>query len=501
MLFLNLRCHCFSLSKADQKIDLFAPFLYCIFYTERIESEHLMGSPSALHTIQKLQQEFDGSLEFLNRELPFARFAIARFDAKGGLPQQLFNSSASFPAFDPRTLDQAVRLRQSIVEPLHQVFIVPCLHQQQISAVLFAAHENGKWSTAEQILVELAASELGRMLAPVRPGLTLGAPVRNLAKNRSASTSTLIGSGKKLKEVLYLVERVAPTSASVLVLGESGTGKELLARRIHELSPRKDQPFVAINCGAITESLLESELFGHEKGSFTGAVNTKKGLAEVAHGGTLFLDEIGELPLSLQSKLLRFLQEGEIFRVGGKEPIRVDVRIVSATNRNLEAEISAGRFREDLFYRLNTITLQSPALRDRMEDLKDLMEHFAPGLHGRMSPEALSLVQGYRWPGNIRELQNLTERLQIMTGGARIEAKDLPAVIREQVVPGGSITLSGPPPVEMALEELERIHILRCLQHHEGNKTRAAQSLGITIKTLYNKLHRYGILDKNESKL
>jgi transcriptional regulator with PAS, ATPase and Fis domain len=458
-----------------------------------------MGSPSALQTIQKLQQEFDGSLEFLNRELPFARFAIARFDAKGGLPQQLFTSATTFPAFDPRTLDQAVRLRQSIVEPLHQVFLVPCLYQQQMNAVLFAVHEQGKWSTGEQILVELAASELGRMLAPVRPGLTLGAPVRNLAKNRSASN--LIGSGKKLKDVLHLVDRVAPTAASVLVLGESGTGKELLARRIHDLSPRKDQPFVAINCGAITESLLESELFGHEKGSFTGAVNTKKGLAEVAHGGTLFLDEIGELPLALQSKLLRFLQEGEIFRVGGKEAIRVDVRIVSATNRNLEAEIVAGRFREDLFYRLNTITLQSPALRERMEDLKELMEHFASGLYARMSPEALDLLRAYRWPGNIRELQNLTERLQILSGGSAIEAKDLPASIREQAITGGTLTLSGPPPVEMALEELERIHILRCLQHHEGNKTRAAQSLGITIKTLYNKLHRYGILDKSESKL
>ena len=458
-----------------------------------------MGSPSALQTIQKLQQEFDGSLEFLNRELPFARFAIARFDARGGLPQQLFTSATTFPAFDPRTLDQAVRLRQSIVEPLHQVFIVPCLYQQQMNAVLFAVHEQGKWSTGEQILVELAASELGRMLAPVRPGLTLGAPVRNLAKNRSASN--LIGSGKKLKDVLHLVDRVAPTAASVLVLGESGTGKELLARRIHELSPRKDQPFVAINCGAITESLLESELFGHEKGSFTGAVNTKKGLAEVAHGGTLFLDEIGELPLALQSKLLRFLQEGEIFRVGGKEAIRVDVRIVSATNRNLETEILAGRFREDLFYRLNTITLQSPALRERMEDLKELMEHFASGLYARMSPEALDLLRAYRWPGNIRELQNLTERLQILSGGTNIEAKDLPASIREQAITGGTLTLSGPPPVEMALEELERIHILRCLQHHEGNKTRAAQSLGITIKTLYNKLHRYGILDKSESKL
>jgi DNA-binding NtrC family response regulator len=458
-----------------------------------------MGTPSALFTIQKLQQDFDGSLEFLNRELPFARFALARCDSKGRVHPDAFHSQGPFPAIDVQSLEQAIRLEQSRVEPLHQVFIVPCLYQRELTGVLLAATPNGKWSAGEQVLVELAASELGRILSPVRAGLTLGASLKHQTKSRPSGQTPIIGSSHKLKEVLHIVERIAPTSASILILGESGTGKELLARRIHESSPRKESAFVAINCGAISENLLESELFGHEKGAFTGAVSTKKGLVETAQGGTLFLDEIGELPLALQAKLLRFLQEGEIYRVGGKDPIRVDARIVSATNRDLEAEVKAGRFREDLYYRLNTMSVKSPALRDRLEDLAALMDHFSPGFSSRLSPEAMTLLRSHRWPGNIRELQNLVERTQILANGPRIEALDLPMSLREQTK--ATLILSGPPPVEMALDELERIHILRCLEHFEGNKTRAAQSLGITIKTLYNKLHRYGILDKSESKL
>ncbi|MBU6154498.1 MAG: sigma-54 dependent transcriptional regulator [Bdellovibrionales bacterium] len=311
----------------------------------------------------------------------------------------------------------------------------------------------------------------------------------------------MIGQSKNLEEINRMIARVAPTTASVLILGESGTGKELIARKIHELSDRRDLPFVAINCGAITETLLESELFGHEKGSFTGATGTKKGLVEIANHGTLFLDEIGEMALSLQSKLLRFLQEGEIYRVGGKEPIRVDVRILSATNRDLETEARSGRFREDLYYRLNTITLRSPALRDRKDDIPLLIEHFAPGLLSKISKDALDQMKAYAWPGNIRELQNSVERMRIMSGGSRIEASDLPSSIRNSGQSRFDTNLTSAPPVEMPLEELERIHILRCLSHFEGNKTRAAQSLGITIKTLYNKLHRYGILDKTEANL
>ena len=281
-------------------------------------------------------------------------------------------------------------------------------------------------------------------------------------------------------------------------MGESGTGKELVARKIHALSPRRDAAFVAINCGAITETLLESELFGHEKGSFTGASCTKKGLVEVANGGTLFLDEVGEMALSLQAKLLRFLQEGEFYRVGGKESIHVDVRILSATNRDLETEVRKGTFREDLYYRLNTITLKSPALRDRRDDVPALIDFFSPGMAGLLTKEAMEILKQYPWPGNIRELQNTVERLRILSSG-QINVIDLPNNIRNAQSLKLDAQMAGAPPVEMPLEELERIHILRCLNHHEGNKTRAAQSHGITIKTLYNKLHRYGILDKSEA--
>ena len=461
-----------------------------------------MGTASALTLIRKLNEEFDGSLEFLNRELSFAKFAVARTNSKGELPKDQFLASPGFPSFDPRTLDQAMRLRQSVIEPLSQVFIVPCLYENQLTGVLFASHPDQRWIQSEMLLIELAATELGRILSPVNPGLTLGAGVKSKGKgSRSSATLQMIGQSKNLEEINQMIGRVAPTTASVLILGESGTGKELIARKIHELSDRRDLPFVAINCGAITETLLESELFGHEKGSFTGATSTKKGLVEIANHGTLFLDEIGEMALSLQSKLLRFLQEGEIYRVGGKEPIQVDVRILSATNRDLETEARSGRFRDDLYYRLNTITLRSPALRDRKDDIPLLIEHFAPGLLSKISKEALDQMKAYAWPGNIRELQNSVERMRILSGGSRIETNDLPSSIRNSGQPRFDANLTSAPPVEMPLEELERIHILRCLSHFEGNKTRAAQSLGITIKTLYNKLHRYGILDKTEANL
>jgi two-component system response regulator HydG len=462
-----------------------------------------MGSTSALSLIRKLNEDFDGSLEFLNRELSFAKFAIAKANAKAELPKDQFATSPNFPPFDPRTLDQAVRLRQSVIEPLNQILIVPCLFENQLTGVLFASHPDRKWIPSEMLLIELAATELARLLAPVSPGLTLGAPVKSKSKSSRASAQSvqMIGHSEKLEAIQHLIDRVAPTTASVLILGESGTGKELIARKIHAQSPRRDLPFVAINCGAITESLLESELFGHEKGSFTGASNTKKGLVELANHGTLFLDEIGEMALSLQSKLLRFLQEGEIYRVGGKEPIQVDVRILSATNRDLDAEARSGKFREDLYYRLNTITVKSPALRERKEDLPLLIDHFAPNLLSQISPEAMDCLKHYAWPGNIRELQNMVERVRILSGGSRIELADLPASIRNAHQTRNEANLNAAPPVEMSLEDLERIHILRCLGHFDGNKTRAAQSLGITIKTLYNKLHRYGILDKSEANL
>jgi two-component system response regulator HydG len=296
--------------------------------------------------------------------------------------------------------------------------------------------------------------------------------------------------------LVKMIERVAPSQANVLVLGESGTGKELIAKTIHEKSNRKHKPFVAINCGALRETLLESELFGHEKGSFTGAYNRKIGLAEVANGGTLFLDEVGELSQSIQAKLLRFLQEGEIYRVGGKDPIRVDIRLISATNRILEEEVQKGNFREDLYYRVNTIVVDMPPLRNRKEDIPALVQHFlSTNSHGQylsrgktIHEDALKALVKYDWPGNIRELQNVCERLQILSDGHMIMLNDIPDQIRVPETKNDLIEYYH----SVTLYEIEKKYILKALHHFGGNKTQAAQNLGITIKTLYNKLHEYG---------
>ncbi|MBY0314037.1 MAG: sigma-54 dependent transcriptional regulator [Bdellovibrionales bacterium] len=316
-----------------------------------------------------------------------------------------------------------------------------------------------------------------------------------LSSDSRLKKSPIIYKSEVMNQVMKMVDRVAPSSAPVLILGESGTGKELIARSVHERSQRADKAFVAINCGALRETLLESELFGHEKGAFTGAYNRKIGLAEAASGGTLFLDEIGELSPGIQAKLLRFIQEGEVYRVGGKEPIKVDIRLISATNRELDAEVLNGTFREDLYYRINTITIHSPPLRRRKEDIPLLVEHFLSRGHSRvlnrgqeMSPEAMQALMKYEWPGNIRELQNLCERLQILADTQTIQASDLPESILK---PENKLVIGQYDP-SMTLHELERRYIVEALKHFEGNKTQAANALGITIKTLYNKLHEYG---------
>ncbi len=342
----------------------------------------------------------------------------------------------------------------------------------------------------------MSGNEKPSILTPSSQNTLLGGA---LAQNQNLVTSKIIYRSEVMKQMVKMVDRVAPSNATVLILGESGTGKELVAHAIHEKSNRKDKPFVAINCGALRETLLESELFGHERGAFTGAYSKKVGLAEAANGGTLFLDEIGELSPGIQAKLLRFLQEGEIFRVGGKDPIKVDIRLVSATNRELEKEVVKGNFREDLFYRINTIMIQSPPLRRRKEDIPALVDHFLMrSKHGflnqgrKMSEEAMKVLMKYDWPGNIRELENTCERLQILSDGHVITPEDLP----EQILnPEMKIMMDDYDPT-MTLHELEKRYILKALSYFEGNKTQAANALGITIKTLYNKLHEYGEFDK-----
>lgn len=310
---------------------------------------------------------------------------------------------------------------------------------------------------------------------------------------------TIVYQSEVMGSLMKMIDRVAPSNANILVLGESGTGKELIARQMHERSSRKNKPFVAINCGALRETLLESELFGHEKGSFTGAYNRKIGLAEAANGGSLFLDEIGELDPAIQSKLLRFIQEGEVYRVGGKDPIKVDIRLICATNRELDQEVTRGNFREDLFYRINTIVVSAPPLRRRKEDIPVLINHFLNNSQhaylnrGRtVSEEAMKSLVRYDWPGNIRELQNVCERLQILSEGHLIMINDIPDNIRN---PDAEVDVIEYDPT-MTLHDLEKRYILKALGHFGGNKTQAANNLGITIKTLYNKLHEYGEFEK-----
>jgi transcriptional regulator with PAS, ATPase and Fis domain len=321
----------------------------------------------------------------------------------------------------------------------------------------------------------------------------------NNSVQKSSENKTIVYQSEIMGALMKMIDRVAPSAANILVLGESGTGKELIARHIHEKSNRRNKPFVAINCGALRETLLESELFGHEKGSFTGAYNKKIGLAEAANGGTLFLDEIGELSPGIQAKLLRFIQEGELYRVGGKDPIKVDIRLISATNRELDAEVQRGNFREDLFYRINTIVVSSPPLRRRREDIPALVNHFlGSSTHSylnrgrQISEDALKMLQKYDWPGNIRELQNVCERLQILSEGHTIMINDLPENVRNPEKADDIIDYDP----SLTLHELEKRYILKALAHFGGNKTQAANNLGITIKTLYNKLHEYGEFEK-----
>ncbi|MCH7677224.1 PEP-CTERM-box response regulator transcription factor [candidate division KSB1 bacterium] len=305
-------------------------------------------------------------------------------------------------------------------------------------------------------------------------------------------TPEIIGKCQQMSEVYDIIERTSATDATILITGESGTGKELVAKALHMQSPRKDFPFVVINCGAIPENLLESELFGHEKGAFTGAHVQRKGRLERANQGTVFLDEIGELSVALQVKLLRFFQEREIERVGGREPIQIDVRIIAATNRNLEEEIEKERFRPDLFYRLSVIPINSPPLREREQDIFTLANHFLNKFnleHERkikgFSREATKLIQDYSWPGNIRELENKVKRAVIMTKNAVIIPEDFNLKFEES--PQEKMNL------RKAVEEFEENCVRQALLKNDGNVSRTAQELGINRTTFYDMLNRYNI--------
>jgi two-component system, NtrC family, response regulator HydG len=317
----------------------------------------------------------------------------------------------------------------------------------------------------------------------------------------------LVGSSEPIRRVLEQVRKVAPTDATVLVLGESGTGKELVARAVHDGSPRREKPFVSISCAAIPEGLLESELFGHEKGAFTGAIRRKLGRFELAHEGTLFLDEVGEIPPAVQVKLLRVLQERRFERVGGEETVEVDVRVVSATNRDLAALVKAGQFREDLFYRLDVVPIALPPLRERPGDVEELASHFLARIAPRIgrkvkgfTPEALGLLRAHRWPGNVRELENVVEQALVFAEGDLVRPEDLPDGLRApRPAPGGLPIPQGDRSLTDILEDLERQLILGAYEKARGVKAETARLLGIKPSALYYKLEKYGIVKAGEN--
>jgi len=333
------------------------------------------------------------------------------------------------------------------------------------------------------------------------------ASARNLAP--ATGKFEIVGQTPGMQRIYGLIEKVAQSPTTILITGESGTGKELVARALHDQSTREDKAFISVNCGAIPETLFESELFGHEKGAFTGAINARPGRFELADGGTLFLDEVGELPLDMQVKLLRALQERTFERVGGVKPITVDVRLIASTNRDLAEEVRKGTFRQDLFYRLNVIPIQLPPLRSRKQDIPLLVEHFVSRFNERLernvtvSQEAMDILVTWNWPGNIRELENVMERSVLLNEGDRILASDLPGIedplidTDEGYSPAEHEELGLKEYVRAHTAKLERARIQKALEAEDNNVTRAAKQLGISRKSLQTKMKEYGLRNED----
>jgi len=348
--------------------------------------------------------------------------------------------------------------------------------------------------------LEKPITEKEKLLVAVRNAVALRSlREENAALRREAGPLEMVGSGPAMRKLFDVIRRAAPSEGRVLVTGENGTGKELVARAIHAGSRRKDTPFVKLNCAAVPAELIESELFGHERGAFTGAVAARKGKFEQADGGTLFLDEVGDMPAAMQAKVLRVLQEGEFERVGGQQALRCDVRVVAATNKDLAAEVKAGRFREDLFYRLNVVPIHAPPLRERKEDVPELAIRFlaeACERNGRrpmkLAREALLALQSHEWPGNVRELRNLVERLAILCDGPEISGDDVAAVVPGARRPRADRFREGASFHDL-VEEAEREIILGALDAHDDHVAETARALGLERSHLYKKMRALGI--------
>lgn len=351
-------------------------------------------------------------------------------------------------------------------------------------------------------------SELQTLLQRVAARRVLKRQSAAIDRSNNASPSAsrrLIGSSKAMSDVLQLIRKVAPTQSTVLIRGETGCGKELVARGVHDESLRKDKAFVAVNCGALPEHLIESELFGHKKGAFTGADSQREGLFEVANGGSIFLDEIGELPLSMQAKLLRVLESGDIRRVGDNQTLHVDVRVICATHRDLDSMVESGTFREDLMFRINTFEIHVPALRERMEDVMPLARHLYlrhrpehASIENVFADETIQILKQHPWPGNVRELANVVEHATILCDHPPILPEHLPRHFSDKRVKreikGATISIS-----PLSLKEMELVAVQEAIHRHQGNKPAAAEELGISLKTLYNKLNQSDLANKKSA--
>jgi transcriptional regulator with GAF, ATPase, and Fis domain len=397
------------------------------------------------------------------------------------------------PSFTRKLVLPAAFTSQDVQAATRQAVIPLCHEKQLFGALVMECSEKNDCSTEEMDLVGLM---LRQAAAVIKRAILHEEEVRELQGRLESSTEFcgIISKDSKMQVIFQLIEDIAPTDATVLIQGESGTGKEMVARAIHEQSPRKDKPFVVIDCSAYPATLLESELFGHEKGSYTGAIRQKSGRFEQAHGGTVFLDEIGEIPLSAQIKLLRVLQTQSFERLGGEKTLTVDVRIIAATNRKLLEEVKRGQFREDLYYRLNVIPLHLPPLAKRRNDVPLLAQHFLRRFaaeHSKaiesFSPEAMRLLLDYPWPGNVRELENTVEHAVVLSKGPRIEPSHLPGALR------ASVSSSAPADRSPTILQHERKLLEETMEACGWNKKKAANRLGISRSTLYEKLKKYEI--------
>ncbi len=500
----------------------------------------------ALFMLARMAAEATSSAEMLGALVAGLRAALeadrvtaVTLDEKGGwavAPQNVAQLASPTLAFSKipvsRTIvDYALRTRRSVLtaplsdarfggaksigeQGIRSALCVPIISHEEVLGLIYADRLGGEdFGRDDQEFLTAACLQVAPALVNLR---RLEAALTRKARlvRELKSQHNLLGESPPMREVEAFIERAAPTQSVVLILGESGTGKELVARAIHYSSKRSDQPLVVVNCAALTESLIESELFGHARGAFTGATADRPGRFEMAHEGTIFLDEIGELSNACQTKLLRVLEQGELSRVGEGRVRKVDVRVLAATNRDLQAEVKAGRFREDLYYRLNVLSISLPPLRERADDVLLLLNHYlreaaVRGGRARLgfSEDALALLRGYRWPGNVRELRNLTERLAVLCPNEIVGIPDLPPEFRtadilaesdaapKESAPTELVPTSAAPAAGAAqtLADVEKGHILRTLAACENNKKLAAERLGIDRSTLYAKLRAYGL--------